>query len=198
MAPTEILASQHFKTIENLLKKHGLKIALITSGKKIGTGDFDILIGTHALLFNKVEYENVGFVVIDEQQRFGVKQRGIARGKGKSPHLLSMTATPIPRTVALTIYGDLDLTLIDEMPKERKSVKTWLVDEEKRNSAYKWIEKEIKENKSQAFIICPFIEESETLTTVKAATKEFERLKKNIFPDLKLALLHGKMKSRRF
>ena len=107
-----------------------------------------------------------------------------------------MTATPIPRTIALTLYGDLDLSFLDEMPHGRKIVKTWLTPEEKRSGAYQWIEKELKENKSQAFIICPFIEESETMTTVKVATKEFEILKTKIFPKLKLALLHGKLKSK--
>jgi ATP-dependent DNA helicase RecG len=107
-----------------------------------------------------------------------------------------MTATPIPRTVALTIYGDLDLSVLDEMPKGRKIVKTWLVPNFKRNDAYKWIEKEIKNEKTQAFIVCPFIEESESITTVKAATKEFERLKEEVFPNLKLGLLHGKMKTK--
>ena len=134
-------------------------------------------------------------VIIDEQQRFGVEQRSIIREKGENRHLLTMTATPIPRTVALTMYGDLDLSILDEMPIGRKPVKTWLVPPEKRNGAYNWIRKQIIENKDQVFIVCPFIEESETMVTVKAATKEFERLKKEVFPNLKLGLLHGKLKA---
>ncbi|MEK7559190.1 MAG: ATP-dependent DNA helicase RecG [Patescibacteria group bacterium] len=196
MAPTEILANQHFQTIHKLLSKFKIKIAIATSGRKLNLDKFNILIGTHAILSEKINFNNLGLVVIDEQQRFGVKQRSIIRGRGKSPHLLTMTATPIPRTVALTLYGDLDVSFLDEMPLGRKTVKTWLTPEKKRTGAYNWIEKEIKENKTQAFIICPFIEESETMTTVKAAAKEFERLKQDTFPKLKLALLHGKLKSK--
>lgn len=199
MAPTEILANQHFKTIDALLTKLNIKVGLLTSSSKKNfsfTDKYDVVIGTHALISEKLKFDNLGLVVIDEQQRFGVKQRGIVRTKGENPHILTMTATPIPRTVALTMYGDLDLSLLDEMPKGRRLVKTWLVPKEKRESAYKWIEKEIVENKTQAFIVCPFIEESESQVTVKAATKEFERLRIDIFPKLKLGLLHGKMKSK--
>ena len=195
MAPTEILAEQHYKTISKMFSPFKLKIALVTGSHKYKNSDFDILIGTHAVISEKVKFKNLAFVIIDEQQRFGVEQRAVIRSKGKNPHLLTMTATPIPRTVALTIYGDLDLSLLDEMPKGRKIVKTWLVPPAKREGAYKWIEKEINENKSQAFIICPFIEESESMITIKAATKEFENLKK-IFPKLELGLLHGKLKSK--
>ncbi len=200
MAPTEILAQQHFNTISNLLKPFGIKVDLVTGSKKWkmvnGKWKFDILIGTHAVLSGKINFEKLGFIVIDEQQRFGVKQRTIIRNRGKNPHLLTMTATPIPRTVALTMYGDLDVSILSEMPIGRKIIKTWLVPEEKRSNAYEWIKKEIIKNKTQAFIICPFIEESETMTTVKAATKEFEILRKQIFPDQKLSLLHGKLKSK--
>lgn len=196
MAPTEILAQQHFNTVSKLLSQFGIKVNLITGSKKSKEKNWDILIGTHALLFKDYDYKKLGLVVIDEQQRFGVEQRSQVRKKGESPNFLTMTATPIPRTVALTLYGNLSLSFLDEMPKERKRVKTWLVPSEKREAAYVWIEKQIKENKSQAFIICPFIEQSETLTTVKAAAKEFERLKNDIFPNLKLGLLHGKLKSK--
>ncbi len=195
MAPTEILAQQHYKTIMQLLKPFGVKIGLQTGSSKNQTLDTDILIGTHAVISEKVKFKNLALVIIDEQQRFGVEQRAIIRSKGKNPHLLTMTATPIPRTVALTMYGDLDLSLLDKMPKGRKIVKTWLVPPIKRGGAYKWIEKEINQHKSQAFIICPFIEESESMITIKAATKEFENLKK-IFPKLRLGLLHGKLKSK--
>jgi ATP-dependent DNA helicase RecG len=195
MAPTEILAQQHFKTISEFLSPLKIKVELATGSSK-PSNDFDILIGTHALVYKKVKFKNLGLVIVDEQQRFGVEQRTIIREKGKNVHLLTMTATPIPRTVALTMYGDLDLSILDQMPIGRKLVKTWLVPPEKRDGAYFWIKKQILENKDQVFIVCPFIEESETMITVKAATKEFERLKKEIFPNLRLGLLHGKMKAK--
>jgi len=205
MAPTEILAEQHYKTISFLLAPFGVNVQLITGSKKLlgknahtqdHTSSFDILVGTHALLNEKIQFKNLALVVIDEQQRFGVQQRGLIRQKGNNPHLLTMTATPIPRTVALTLYGDLDVSYLNEMPIGRKKVITWLVPPEKREGAYQWIRKQIKETDSQTFIICPFIEESENMQTIKAATKEFERLQKDIYPDLKLGLLHGKLKAK--
>ncbi len=228
MAPTEILAEQHYKTISTFLEPLGVRVGLVTGSKKmkiknelsnnskmsdskekLHTGSiinantasindfqYDILIGTHSLLQEKIKFENLGLVIIDEQQRFGVAQRGILRQKGKHPHTLTMTATPIPRTVALTIYGDLSVSFLNEMPKGRKIVKTWLVPLEKRQAAYEWIRQEIRNHSSQAFIICPFIEESESMQTIKAATKEFERLRKEVFPDLRLGLLHGKLKAK--
>jgi ATP-dependent DNA helicase RecG len=196
MAPTEILANQHFETLKKLFSPFKVKVELLTGSTKKIDDKFDILIGTHALVYKKAKFKKLGLIVIDEQQRFGVEQRGILRAKGDNPHLLTMTATPIPRTVALTMYGDLDLSILDEMPKERLRVKTWLVPPVKRNGAYNWIEKQIIESKDQVFIVCPFIEESESMLTVKAATKEFERLKKEVFPKLKLGLLHGKMKAK--
>lgn len=200
MAPTEILAQQHYDMISKLLCNFDVGVELITGNKKINKNKnenkIDILIGTHALLFQNTYIHNIGFVIIDEQQRFGVTQRSTIRKKGVNPHLLSMTATPIPRTIALTLYGDLDLSILNEMPIGRKKIKTWLVPSEKRNKCYSWIEKEIIENNSQTFIICPFIDESESMQTIKAASKEFDRLKKDIFPNLKIGLLHGKMKSK--
>ncbi|HSX40918.1 MAG TPA: ATP-dependent DNA helicase RecG [Candidatus Saccharimonadales bacterium] len=213
MAPTEILAQQHFATVTNLLSKFGVKVGLATGSKKLMANNTwqmdkklsaisnkpyagDILIGTHAVLQKTIAFDNLGLVIIDEQQRFGVEQRAVIRAKGKNPHLLTMTATPIPRTVALTMYGDLDLSYLDEMPKGRRLIKTWLVPSEKRLNAYEWIRKQIKETQSQAFIICPFIEESESMQTVKAATKEYEHLKTDIFPDLNLGLLHGRLKAK--
>ncbi|MGH7204141.1 MAG: helicase-related protein, partial [Candidatus Levyibacteriota bacterium] len=157
---------------------------------------FNILIGTHAVLNDKIVFDKLGLVVIDEQQRFGVEQRSIIRQKGDNPHLLTMTATPIPRTVALTMYGDLDLSYLNEMPHGRKRIKTWLVPQEKRNGAYEWIRKEIMETNSQVFIICPFIEPSETMQTVKAVNQEYERLQKKVYPELTLGLLHGKQKAK--
>lgn len=198
MAPTEILAQQHFETISTLLSLSGIKVELVTGSRKPKSYSLnpDVLIGTHTLLSKKIELDKLGLVVIDEQQRFGVEQRAIIRRKGHNPHLLTMTATPIPRTVALTMYGDLDLSFLDEMPKGRKKVKTWLVPLKKRVSAYVWIEKQIKEENVQAFVICPFIEQSETLQTVRAATKEHERLKKEVYPNLRLGLLHGRLKAK--
>lgn len=206
MAPTEILAQQHFETIRRFLEPFGLKTALATGSRKTvktvninadqDESTFDILVGTHAVLNKKITFSNLGLVVIDEQQRFGVEQRTIIREKGNNPHFLTMTATPIPRTVALTMYGDLDISYLSDMPKGRKIIKTWLVPKEKRDGAYDWIRKQVKELDSQIFIICPFIEESENMTTVKAATVEFERLSKDVFPDLRLGMLHGKMKAK--
>ncbi len=198
MAPTEILAQQHFNTISELLSPFGATIGLATGSKKwkMENGKWKILVGTHAVLSKNINFDKLGLVVIDEQQRFGVEQRAIIRGKGKNPHVLIMTATPIPRTAALTMYGDLSLSYLDEMPFGRKKIKTWLVPPEKRNSAYEWIQKVLKKENSQAFIICPFIEESESAVTVKAATKEFEDLSKKVFKDFKVGLLHGKMKAK--
>ena len=196
MAPTEILAQQHFKTISQLLTPFKIRVGFATGSQKTKIKDFDVMVGTHAVLEKGISFDRLGLVVIDEQQRFGVEQRAIIRGKGKNPHLLTMTATPIPRTIALTLYGDLDLSILDEMPHGRKQIKTWLVPPEKRESAYSWIEKQIRNTKSQTFIVCPFIEESETMQTVKAASKEFENLRKNVFTGLKLGLLHGKMKAK--
>lgn len=206
MAPTEILAQQHFITINNLLNPLEVKVALATGSIKYKVSSIkyaknknihntDILVGTHALLSQKINFQRLGLVVIDEQQRFGVEQRAVIRAKGKNPHFLTMTATPIPRTVALTLYGDLDLSYLDEMPKGRKIVKTWLVPPHKREGAYEWIKKQIAKG-DQVFIICPFIEESESMQTVKAATSEFNRLRKDVFSNLTLGLLHGKLKSK--
>lgn len=205
LAPTEILANQHFQTIKTLLKPYNIEIALRTGSTKetnnqeLLTNDkIDIFVGTHALLSEQFKIDNLSLVVIDEQQRFGVEQRSKIREKGSNPHVLILTATPIPRTIALTLYSDLDLSLIEEMPKGRQKVKTWVVPTEKREAAYAWIESQIVKSdyKEQAFIICPFIEESESLETVKAATSEFEKLKKEVFPKLKLGLLHGKLAAK--
>lgn len=193
MAPTGILANQHFKTFESLLSPLGIRVELFTSNTK-KSNEFDIAVGTHALIHNKVDFKKLGLVIIDEQQRFGVEQRAILRGKGESPHVLTMTATPIPRTILLTAYGNLEVSLLDEMPKNRKPIKTWLVPNEKRESGYEWIKEKIKKG-DQVFIVCPFIEPSESKTTIKAATEEFERLKLDVFKDFKLGLLHGKIKA---
>lgn len=198
MAPTEILANQHYKTIKTLLEPLGVKIELLTGGRKRAKGaKFDILIGTHALIHKHAKFANLSLVVIDEQHRFGVEQRAKLVRKGKAPHILTMTATPIPRTVALTLYSDLDLSIIDEMPPGRIKVKTWVVPPKKREAGYEWIKKQIKKNNVQAFIICPLVEESEKekMKDIKAATAEYKRLKR-VFSNLNLGLLHGRLKSK--
>jgi ATP-dependent DNA helicase RecG len=196
MAPTQILANQHYETLKRLFETFNLRISLITSSsKKIELGRSDIFVGTHSLIHSKVDFKNVAFVVIDEQHRFGVEQRAHLVKKTGTPHVLTMTATPIPRTVALATYGDLDLSVLTEMPLGRKIVTTWVVPEQKRAGAYEWIEKQIKDMGSQAFIVCPLIEDSETetLADVKSVTSEFGKLK-SVFPGLKLGLLHGRLK----
>jgi len=202
MAPTEILAKQHFQTLSMLFKNYSLKIGLQTRTEKINRkknlsiSDFDIVVGTHALLNEKLKFNRVGLVIIDEQHRFGVRQRAMLKEKGVNPHLLTMTATPIPRTVALVLYGELDISYLDEMPKGRLPIKTYLIPQEKRADAYSWIKKQIKEKNESVFIVCPLIEESnvETMKSVKAAKKEFENLKA-VFSEFKLGLLHGKLKT---
>lgn len=193
MAPTEILAFQHFETLSKLLTPYGIEVGIYTGSRKRAEGN--IIVGTHALLSTKLELENVGLIIVDEQQRFGVEQRSLLRHRHNIPHFLTMTATPIPRTVALTLYGDLDLSIIDEQPKGRKIVRTHFVPKQKRGDAYKFIEGKVAEGQ-QVYIVTPLIEESETLASAKAAKVEFERLKKDVFPKLKLGLLHGKLSSK--
>jgi len=194
-APTEILAFQHQETLEKILGVHGIDVGIWTSTKK-QTGD--ITVGTHALLNNFKSKNPTGLIVVDEQHKFGVAQRGqlFINQSGKiTPHLLTMTATPIPRTLALTLYGDLDLSTLDEMPEGRLKIATHVVPNSKRNGAYKFIEEQVKEER-QVFIITPFVEPSETMTSVKAATQEFEKLKTKFTETVNFGLLHGKMKSK--
>ncbi len=202
MAPTQILAQQHFVSLKHIFDRFKVRVSLITSaGVKADLGKTDIFVGTHALIHKKVNFDKVALVVIDEQQRFGVEQRAhlVKKSKNKSvaPHVLTMTATPIPRSIALTLYGDLDLSTLDELPKGRKKITTWLVPSKKRKGAYGWISEQIKKHSVQAFIICPLIEESqvETMRQIRAATVEFEKLQ-TIFPKLKLGLLHGRQKAK--
>ncbi|GAB4219110.1 MAG: ATP-dependent DNA helicase RecG [Candidatus Microgenomates bacterium] len=203
MAPTEILATQHYQTLRKLFNNIDIKISLLTSSNKKITKEFirpqeaDLIVGTHALVSKKNIYKNVGLVIIDEQHRFGVKQRAELKNKGLNPHLLTMTATPIPRTVALTLYGELDFSIINQMPKGRLPVKTFYIPKNKRNDCYKWIKDQINTSNSQVFIVCPLIDESEveTMKSIKAAKKEYENLAK-IFADFKIGLLHGKMKTK--
>jgi len=204
MAPTEILAQQHYLTITKLLEPFGIMTSLLTGSKKIKNESFkktNIFIGTHALLYKKNLYKNPGLIIIDEQHRFGVEQRTFLAEKiaAEVPHVLTMTATPIPRSLALTFYGDLELSIIDEMPKGRKKIKTFFTPQEKRQKAYNWIEDEIVKSgyKKQAFIVYPLIEESEseTMKDIRAATTEYEKLQKR-FQKLKIGLLHGRLKSK--
>lgn len=219
MAPTEVLAEQHFYTIAELLSRMGrqtgdrvirmyydilprpLTLALLIGSLRpsqkeevqrlLRLGKIDLVIGTHTLIQKDVSFPSLGLAVIDEQHRFGVLQRSALRQKGFNPHVLVMTATPIPRTLALTIYGDLDLSVIDELPPGRQIAKTKWLEPEDRELAYEFIRKKVAEG-DQAFIICPIIEESEALE-VRAAVAEYERLSREVFPDLRLGLLHGRM-----
>jgi ATP-dependent DNA helicase RecG len=199
MAPTEILADQHFQTLGTLLAPYGVKIAIHSGSKKPPTDDFDLWIGTHALFYRSRSFEKVGLVIIDEQHRFGVEQRTELLQKSKSdvtPHLLTLTATPIPRTLALTVYGDLDLSVLDELPPGRQRIKTFVVPSPKRDDGYRWIHQKVAGGE-QAFVICPLIEESEveSMQQVRAAKVQFETLSR-LMPDVKVGLLHGKMKSQ--
>ncbi|MFA9288597.1 MAG: ATP-dependent DNA helicase RecG [Weeksellaceae bacterium] len=204
MAPTEILAQQHYRTMQTLFEPMGITVGLQTGSVKAikknnpEISNVDVMIGTHALLTQHVKLDKVGLVIIDEQHRFGVRQRAILKDKGLNPHLLTMTATPIPRTVSLTIYSELDLSVIDEMPKGRLPIKTHVVPQGKRDSSYEWIKQQIKNDKIQVFIVCPLVEasEAESMQTVKAATIEFEHLKNDVFKNYRLALLHGRMKPK--
>ena len=219
MAPTEILSRQHYEKIWPFLKKFDIAIGLLTSSeakiskdksgrrqtkkeliKKIEDGEIPIVIGTHSLIQKNVHFKNLALVVIDEQHRFGVNQRAALVNSHQPsaiscvPHLLSMSATPIPRTLGLTIWGDLDLSLIKEMPKGRKNIITKIVPPSKRDWTYEFIKSEIRKGR-QAFVVCPLIEESEKLS-VKAVKKEHERLQEKIFPELKIGLLHGRLRPK--
>ncbi len=201
MCPTELLAEQHFKTISEIVQPLDIKVTLLLGGQKkkirdevleeIKTGLSNIIIGTHALIQEKVEFNNLGFVVIDEQHKFGVMQRAKLKEKGFNPDVLVMTATPIPRTLSMTYYGDLDVSTIDELPKNRISVKTALRKESDKPGIHTFIQSEIKKGR-QVYIIFPIIEESEKLD-LKSAEENYKLLKENVFPDLSVGLLHGRM-----
>lgn len=200
LAPTEILAQQHFNTLNKTLKSFDIKPALLTGStpskekikiiEDLKSSSLLLVVGTHALLQENIGFLRLGLAIIDEQHRFGVKQRELIKSYG-SPHVLSLSATPIPRTLALILYGDQDLSILDEMPPNRQKIITRIVPEEKRRDAYEWINQEIEKGR-QAFIVFPLIEESEALQ-IKAAAKEFEKLQNEIFPHLKCGLLHGQM-----
>ena len=231
LAPTEILAKQHYKSLRELLEPFGIKVALLTgktailpsvipaeagiqpdielsnktsSSKKAmeeilrqaKDGEVQVLVGTHAILKEDLEFWNLAFVIIDEQHRFGVSQRMKLRQKsghgGTMPHFLSMSATPIPRTLTLSVYGDLDISVIDEMPPGRKKVGTFVIPPEKKQDSYEFMRREVKKGR-QIFVICPLIDDSETME-LRSVTAEYERLSRMIFPDLKIAMMHGKMR----
>lgn len=217
MAPTEVLAEQHYRTLTKILQdaddklrdvatasllsraRVGLLIGSLSQAEKeerhraIADGEINIVIGTHAVIQEKVSFKDLGLAIVDEQHRFGVSQRAALRQKGYNPHVLVMSATPIPRTLALTIYGDLDLSIIDQLPPNRQKIHTKWLEPRERERAYAFVRSQVEKG-HQAFIICPLIEESEIIEA-KAAVTEYRRLKEQVFPDLKLGLLHGRMKN---
>jgi ATP-dependent DNA helicase RecG len=202
MAPTEVLAEQHFLNLHQWLEPLGVKVGLLTSSVKgsekedlhqrVRTGDFQLVVGTHAVIQEAVEFNRLGLAIIDEQHKFGVVQRGLLKKKGESPDVLVMTATPIPRTLAMTIYGDLDVSLIDEMPPGRVPVETLVFPEPARSKVYRMVEDEVRKGR-QAFVVYPLVEESEKLDLMDA-TRMAEHLQKEIFPEFRVGLLHGRMK----
>ena len=203
MAPTEILALQHYETIKEYIENADLNVraAVLTGSAKpkekeeilrrLKDGEIDIIVGTHALIEDNVEFKNIGIVVTDEQHRFGVRQRARLSNKGNNPHILIMTATPIPRTLALMIYGDLDISLIDEMPTGRQNVITNIIGDKDKVKAYDFIKNQVDKGR-QAYIVAPLVDESENLK-VNSATEIFNELKSSYFSGYKLGLLHGKM-----
>lgn len=203
MAPTEILSVQHYSSIAKMMNGTGVRVMLLTGStptaerrkilELLKCGEIDILIGTHALIQNGVDFKNLGLVITDEQHRFGVGQRSSLSEKGNNPHTLVMSATPIPRTLALVIYGDLDISVLDEMPKGRKPIETYAVSSKLRKRAYTYVKKHLDEGQ-QGYIVCPMVDENEDFD-LASAVKFYENLQKGFFKDYKLGLLHGKMKS---
>ena len=204
MAPTEILAEQHYQSLGRLFAPMGIRTVLLTGSltpkekrlvrESIAAGEADLIIGTHALLSDTTTFHDLGLVVADEQHRFGVAQRSKLSSKGNDPHLLVMSATPIPRTLALLMYGDLDVSIINELPPGREAVDTFLVGESYRARINAFIRKQVAEG-HQCFVVCPAVEENEDLG-IKAATVWAETLQKTVFPDLRIALLHGQLKAQ--
>jgi ATP-dependent DNA helicase RecG len=210
MAPTEILAEQHHRTLSELLAgadEWGLgrpvSVELLTGSlgrverrdvyNALAMGEVDVVVGTHALIQRHVTFDDLGLVIVDEQHRFGVVQRGELRRKGEAPHVLVMSATPIPRSLALTVYGDLEISVLDELPPGRQPIETrWLLSRE-RERAYAFLRKQVAEGR-QVFILYPLVEESDKVEA-RAAVDEYERLRKHVFPDLRLGLLHGRLKA---
>ena len=202
MAPTEILAEQHYQSLSKLFEPMGIRVSLLTGSMKpkekkevreaIAAGEVNLVVGTHALITDATVFRDLGLVITDEQHRFGVGQRAKLSAKGNDPHLLVMSATPIPRTLALLMYGDLDVSILDELPPGREPVDTFLVGESYRARINAFIRKQVAEG-HQCFVVCPAVEENEDLG-IKAATVWAETLQQTVFPDLRIALLHGQMK----
>ncbi len=203
MAPTEILATQHYESISKFFSKYDIKVSLLKGslGNKekeqiledLKDGKIDVLIGTHAVIQEDVEFNRLGLAITDEQHRFGVEQRAVLSQKGINPDILVMTATPIPRTLALILYGDLDISIIDELPPGRKEIETYAVGVDMIDRINKFVKKQVLEGR-QAYIVCPLIEESDTLN-VESAEELYLSLKDNVYKDFKIGLLHGKMKA---
>lgn len=205
MAPTEILAKQHYESFTEFFRDKDIKVEILTGStrkkdgqeilERLSAGDIDILIGTHALIEDRVEFKKLGLVITDEQHRFGVRQRGKLTSKSENPDVMVMTATPIPRTLALILYGDLDISIIDELPPGRKAIETIAIEKNKRKKYYMSSVRSEIEKGRQAYIVCPLVEESEVLE-VQSATEVYEELANEMFPDLRIGLLHGKMKAK--
>ena len=205
MAPTAILASQHLESFQGILEELGIRTELLISSitkkkkteilEKLQNGEIDILIGTHAILEENVIFKNLGLVVTDEQHRFGVKQRGTIASKGQNPDIVAMSATPIPRTLALILYGDLDISIIDELPPNRKKIETYAVRKNMEERVNNFIRKQIKEGR-QAYIVCPLVEENEDMEGLQSVIELAERYQKETFSEYKVAYLHGKMKPK--
>ena len=205
MAPTAILASQHLESFQGILEELGIKTELLISSvtkkkkseilEKLQSGEIDILIGTHAILEENVVFKNLGLVVTDEQHRFGVKQRGTIASKGKNPDVIAMSATPIPRTLALILYGDLDISIIDELPPNRKKIETYAVRKNMEERVNNFIRKQITEGR-QAYIVCPLVEENEDMEGLQSVIELAEKYQKETFSEYKVAYLHGKMKPK--
>ena len=205
MAPTAILASQHLESFQGILEQLGIRTALLISSvtkkkkaeilEKLQNGEIDILIGTHAILEENVVFKNLGLVVTDEQHRFGVKQRSTIASKAQNPDVIAMSATPIPRTLALILYGDLDISIIDELPPNRKKIETYAVRKSMEERVNAFIRKQIDEGR-QAYIVCPLVEENEDLEGLKSVIELAEKYQKETFSNYKVAYLHGKMKAK--
>ncbi|MDB9376810.1 ATP-dependent DNA helicase RecG, partial [Nodularia sphaerocarpa] len=203
MAPTEVLAEQHYRKLVSWFNLLHLPVELLTGSTKVakrreihsqlGTGELPLLVGTHALIQDSVNFQQLGLVVIDEQHRFGVKQRALLQQKGDQPHVLTMTATPIPRTLALTIHGDMNVSQIDELPPGRQKIQTTLLTGKQRTEAYDLIRREVAQGR-QVYVVLPLVEESEKLD-LRSAVEEHQKLQESIFPDFQVGLLHGRMSS---
>ena len=205
MAPTAILASQHLESFKGILDEFGIRTELLISNvtkkkkaeilEKLQSGEIDVLIGTHAILEENVVFKNLGLVVTDEQHRFGVKQRSTIAAKGQNPDIIAMSATPIPRTLALILYGDLDISIIDELPPNRKKIETFAVRKNMEERVNNFIKKQIAEGR-QAYIVCPLVEENEDMEGLQSVVELAEKYQKETFSEYKVAYLHGKMKPK--